>query len=27
MAEIRAAIEIDSFARWRKDFYSKLEHE
>ncbi len=27
MAEIRQAIEIDSFARWRKDFYSKLEHE
>jgi queuine tRNA-ribosyltransferase len=27
MAEIRRAIEIDSFARWRKDFYSKLEHQ
>ncbi len=27
MADIRRAIENDSFARWRKDFYSKLEHE
>ena len=27
MAEIRQAIEIDSFARLRKDFYSRLEDE
>jgi hypothetical protein len=27
MAEMRRAIEVDAFARWRKDFYSKLEHE
>jgi queuine tRNA-ribosyltransferase len=27
MAEIRRAIEIDAFAKWRKDFYSKLEDE
>jgi queuine tRNA-ribosyltransferase len=27
MAAIRQAIEADDFARFRKDFYSKLEHE
>ena len=27
MAEMRRAIEVDGFARWRKDFYSKLDHE
>jgi queuine tRNA-ribosyltransferase len=27
MADIRQAIEKDSFAQFRKDFYSKLEHE
>jgi queuine/archaeosine tRNA-ribosyltransferase len=27
MADIRQAIEEDNFARFRKDFYSKLEHE
>ncbi len=27
MAEMRRAIENDGFARWRKDFYSKLDHE
>ena len=27
MAEIRGAIETDSFTRFRQDFYSKLEHE
>ncbi|MBW1637319.1 MAG: hypothetical protein JRJ68_13745, partial [Deltaproteobacteria bacterium] len=27
MATVRSAIEQDTFARFRKDFYSKLEHE